>query len=289
MAARSEPNILLGLIGSGIQSSRAPTLHEREAANLGMRCIYQLIDLEQLGLGTASLGELLTSAERMGFSGLNITHPCKQAVMPLLTEMSPDAGAIGAVNTVLLRDGRRIGHNTDWWGFAESFRRGLAGVPLGRVVQIGAGGAGAAVAYAIARLGVQETVIFDIDRGRSQALAELVNGRLGAGRAVFGRDMTAPMAEEEGEVDATPIGMVGHPGLPFSPELLRDTQWVAEVIYFPLETELVRIARAKDCRTLDGGGMAVFQAAEALRLFTGKVPDAERMLRHFAAIGTPSS
>jgi shikimate dehydrogenase len=254
-----------------------------------MRCIYQLIDLERMGLGTASLGELLTSAERMGFSGLNITHPCKQAVMPLLTELSPDAGAIGAVNTVLLRDGRRIGHNTDWWGFAESFRRGLAGVPLGRVVQIGAGGAGAAVAYAIARLGAQETVIFDIDRGRSRALAELVNARFGAGRAAPGSDIAATMAEADGVINATPIGMVGHPGLPFAPELLRDTHWVAEVIYFPLETELVHIARAKDCRTLDGGGMAVFQAAEALRLFTGKVPDAERMLWHFAAIGTPSS
>ena len=126
MVSSGEPDILLGLIGAGIQASRAPAMHQREAAEHGLRCIYKLIDLQQLGLGVDALAELLTAAERMGFTGLNITHPCKQAVIPLLTELSDDAKAIGAVNTVLLRGGRRIGHNTDWSGFAESFRRGLS-------------------------------------------------------------------------------------------------------------------------------------------------------------------
>ena len=129
--------MLLGLIGAGIQASRAPALHEDEAAEQGLRCIYKLIDLTKLGLGVDALPELLTAAERMGFAGLNITHPCKQAVIPLLHELSPDARALGAVNTVLLRDGKRIGHNTDWFGFAENFRRGLPDVPLaaGRAVR----------------------------------------------------------------------------------------------------------------------------------------------------------
>jgi shikimate dehydrogenase len=278
--------VLLGLIGAGIQASRAPALHEAEAAEHGLRCIYKLIDIERLGLGIDALGELLTAAERMGFAGLNITHPCKQAVIPLLGELSRDAREVGAVNTVLLRDGRRIGHNTDWWGFAESFRRGLPNVALQRVVQLGAGGAGAAVAHAIARLGARELVVFDVEASRSRVLAEQICGHWGAGRAVAGQDLAAAMRLADGIINATPIGMVGHPGVPISPDLLRRAQWVAEVIYFPLETELLRAARAKGCRTLDGGGMAVFQAAEAFRLFTGLRADAERMSRHFVEMVT---
>jgi shikimate dehydrogenase len=278
--------VLLGLIGAGIQASRAPALHEGEAAEHGLRCIYKLIDIERLGLGIDALEELLTAAERMGFAGLNITHPCKQAIIPLLGELSRDAQDVGAVNTVLLRDGRRIGHNTDWWGFAESFRRGLPNVALQRVVQLGAGGAGAAVAHAIAKLGAQELVVFDVEASRSRALAEQICGHWGAGRAVAGQDLAAAMRLADGIINATPIGMVGHPGVPISSELLRPAQWVAEVIYFPLETELLRAARAQGCRTLDGGGMAVFQAAEAFRLFTGLQADAERISRHFAEMGT---
>ena len=284
MVSSSEPDILLGLIGAGIQASRAPAMHQREAAEHGLRCIYKLIDLQQLGLGVDALAELLTAAERMGFAGLNITHPCKQAVIPLLTELSDDAKAIGAVNTVLLRGGRRIGHNTDWSGFAESFRRGLPDATLGRVVQVGAGGAGGAVAYAAAKLGIGQLTIFDIDPRRSHTLAEATCARFGEGRAVPGTDIATAIAAADGVINATPIGMVGHPGMPVSPDLLREALWVSDVIYFPLETELLRTARSLGCRTLDGGGMAVFQAAEAFSLFTNQTADAARMLRYFAAL-----
>jgi shikimate dehydrogenase len=277
-------DVLLGLIGSGIQASRAPALHQQEAAAQGLRCIYKLIDIECLGLGVAALPDLLTAAERLGFDGLNVTHPCKQAVLPLLDELSADARALGAVNTVLLSDGRRVGHNTDWWGFAESFRRGLPDVALDRVVQFGAGGAGAAVAHAALTLGVAQLSIFDVEAGRSRALADSLSSRFGAGRAVHGDDVTIAMQLADGMINATPMGMVGHPGMSVSANLLRRTLWVAEIVYFPLETALLRAAREAGCRTLDGGGMAVFQAVEAFRLFTGRPPDATRMLRHFATM-----
>ena len=121
----SERSILVGLIGAGIQSSLSPAMHEREGAAQGMRYAYRLIDLDVLGLTAAALPDLVTAAERQGFAGLNITFPCKQAVIEWLDELSPDARAIGAVNTVLLGDGKRIGHNTDCSGFAESFSRGM--------------------------------------------------------------------------------------------------------------------------------------------------------------------
>lgn len=281
-----KPAVLAGLIGSGIQASRTPPMHEREGAEQGLRCIYKLIDLDALRLGPDALPELLTAAERMGFDGLNITYPCKQAIIPLLDELSDDARALGAVNTVVLKDGRKVGHNTDWWGFAENVRRGLPDVRLDRVVQLGAGGAGAAVAHAALTLGTRRLTLFDVDRVRAEALAASLSARFGAGRAVAGEELADAMAEADGLIHATPVGMAKHPGLPLPAALLRPALWVADIVYFPLETELLRAARQLGCRTLDGGGMAVFQAVEAFRLFTGITPDADRMLRHFASMGS---
>ncbi len=284
MRQELQPALLAGLIGAGIQASRAPALHEREGAEQGLRYVYKLIDLDQLGLGAAALPELLTAAERLGFTGLNITHPCKVSILPLLTDLSEDARTLVAVNTVLLRDGRRVGHNTDWWGFAESFRRGLPEARLKRVVQLGAGGAGAAVAHAALTLGAQQVTVFDLDSGRASLLAAVLCARFGDGRAVPGGDLADAMREADGLIHATPTGMAKYPGLPLPEQLLRPSLWVAEVVYFPLETDLLRVAKLIGCRTLDGGGMAVFQAVEAFRLFTGRQPDAERMLRHFASM-----
>jgi shikimate dehydrogenase len=278
-------SVLIGLIGAGIQASRAPALHQQEGDAQGLLYLYKLIDLDRLGLGVEALPDLLTAAERMGFTGLNITHPCKQAVVPLLDELSPDAAALGAVNTVLLRDGRRIGHNTDWYGFAEGFRRGLPEVRRERVVQFGAGGAGSAVAHAAMTLEVGHLTLIDSDAAKAQAVAANLCARFGADRVVAGGDPAAAVGQADGVINATPVGMVSHPGLPFPAAWLRPDLFVAEVVYFPLETELLRHARALGCRTLDGGRMAVFQAVEAFRLFTGRTPDQERMLRHFAAMG----
>jgi len=278
------PPVLAGLIGQGIQGSLTPAMHEREGAQQGLRYIYRLIDLEKLGIGVEALPELLTAAERMGFNGLNITHPCKQAVIPLLTDLSDDARALGAVNTVVLRDGKRIGHNTDWSGFAEPFRRKMADVKRDQVVQIGAGGAAAAVAHAILTLGAGMLTIFDIDTARAEALAESLSERFGAGRVVAGTDLPGTVRQADGLINTTPVGMTAHPGTPLPPDLLRPDLWVAEIIYFPLETELLKRARALGARTIDGGGMAVFQAAGAFRLFTGIEPDSDRMLAHFAEL-----
>lgn len=281
----SSPQFLVGLIGAGIQASRTPAMHMREGEAQGFRYEYRLIDLEQRGLGADALPELIAEAEREGYAGLNITYPCKQTVIPLLTELSEDARALGAVNTVVLRDGRRVGHNTDWWGFAESFRRGLPDVRRERVVQLGAGGAGVAVAHAALKLGVGRLAILDIEPQRAATLVQDLNARFGEGRTLVIGDLAAEMAQADGLIHATPTGMKKFPGLPLPASLLRPAHWVAEIVYFPLETELLRVARGLGCRCLDGGGMAVFQAVEAFRLFTGVAPDAQRMRTHFDSMG----
>jgi len=276
--------VLAGLIGAGIQASRTPALHEHEGDAQGLRYLYRLIDLDQLKLDCNALPDLLMAAERMNFTGLNITFPCKQAIIPLLDELSPEAQGIGAVNTVVLKDGKRIGHNTDCLGFAEGFRRGLQGVAVERVVQMGAGGAGAAVAHALLSEGVQQLSIFDVEISRAQSLADNLNQHFGSGRAVAGHDLALTLAEADGLVNTTPMGMKKLPGMPVPVELLRAELWVAEIVYFPLETELLRNARALGCRTLDGGNMAVFQAVKAFELFSGVVPDVQRMLAHFQSM-----
>jgi shikimate dehydrogenase len=277
--------VVAGLIGTGIQASRTPRLHEREGAEQDLRYVYKLIDLDVLGLGAESLPELVTAARRLGFAGLNVTHPCKQSVIPILDDLTPDARDLGAVNTVVFdRGGRSIGHNTDWSGFAESFRRELADAPRGRVLQLGAGGAGAAVAHALLTLGTGELAIADTDRERAERLAGELSARFGEGRAVVSGPPEEVVEASEGIVNATPIGMAKYPGTPLPVDRLRPDLWVADIIYFPLETEFLRAARSLGCRTMDGGGMAVFQAVGAFRLFTGLEPDPERMLRHFAAM-----
>ncbi|AGL87092.1 shikimate dehydrogenase [Pseudomonas protegens] len=276
-----QASVLAGLIGAGIQASRTPALHEQEGDAQHLRYLYRLIDLDQLGLDSSALPELLRAAEQMSFTGLNITFPCKQSILPLLDELSPEAQGIGAVNTVVLKDGKRVGHNTDCLGFAEGFRRGLQDVARRQVVQMGAGGAGAAVAHALLSEGVEQLNIFDVEPQRAQSLADNLNQHFGSARARAGGDLSSALHSADGLVNTTPMGMAKLPGMPVPVELLRAQLWVAEIVYFPLETELLRNARALGCRTLDGGTMAVFQAVKAFELFSGQRADPQRMLAHF--------
>ena len=277
-------SFLCGLIGSGIQRSLSPALHEREAAAQGLRCDYRLIDLEALGVGNEALPALLADAEREGYSGLNITYPCKQAVVPLLQELSPEARALGAVNTVLLGGGSRVGHNTDTTGFAAAFRRGLPGAKLDRVLLLGAGGAGSAVGHAALGLGVRTLLLHDVETARADRLARRLQLMFPGACVAAAGDTAQAMASVDGLIHCTPTGMLTRPGMPLAAPLLEQRHWVAEIVYVPLETELLRVARAKGCRTLDGGGMAVFQAAHAFRLFTGRIADAARMQAHFQTL-----
>ncbi|MHB9854853.1 shikimate dehydrogenase [Streptomyces krungchingensis] len=276
----SQTSYLVGLVGAGIGPSLSPALHEREGDRQGLRCLYRLIDIDELGVGPEAVGELVRAARDVGFDGLNITHPCKQLVIDHLDELAPQARALGAVNTVVFEDGRAIGHNTDVTGFAASFARGLPDVSLERVVQLGAGGAGAAVAHAVLTLGAGQVTVVDAVPDRAAVLAAALEAHFGAGRAAAASPdaLAGLLPDADGIVHATPTGMAAHPGLPLPAALLHPRLWVAEVVYRPLETELLRTARALGCATLDGGGMAAFQAADAFRLFTGREPDSARML-----------
>lgn len=286
----THPPYLIGLIGEGVTPSLTPAMHMAEAAAHDLRHVYRLLDLPTMGMTADDLPAILDWAERFGFTGVNVTHPCKQTVIALLDEVEPTAAAIGAVNTVVFTPEGRVGHNTDTTGFERAVRSEMPDVAREHVVQLGAGGAGSAVADALLRLGAQRLTIIDVDPARAGALAADLASRHGRHvDAAAPADAEALLASADGIVNCTPIGMAAHPGSPIDVTLLREHMWVADIVYFPLETALLRAARAVGCRTLDGGHMAVGQAVGAFELFTGVSPDASRMDAHFRTlVSTPN-
>jgi len=272
---------LLGLVGSGIGRSLTPAMQEREGREAGLKVSYRLIDSEVHGFDADDLSELLRWAQRLGYDGLNVTHPFKQAVVPLLDELSEEAADLGAVNTVVFRDGQMLGRNTDVWGFGRAFAGSLPDAVGDPAVLVGAGGAGVSVGDALLEGGADHVAIHDSDTERADACAVRLAKRFGDGRVSLAEDLERALSGARGLVNATPVGMTGHPGVPVPAELVAADLWVADIVYFPLETELVTLARSRGCRVMGGGAMAVQQAVRAFEHFTDHPADAARMGRHF--------
>lgn len=275
--------MLVGLIGANIQKSLSPALHEDALAAAGIRGHYHLMDLDRLpGRG---LADLLSAARTAGFAGVNITYPCKQSVMPLLDDVSPEARQIGAVNTVIMAGGGTTkGYNTDCIGFKRAFEETLGkDAACGKtVLLVGAGGAGRAVAYALLDVGVQTLLVNDKDLAQASRLTAALIAHFGPGRTRIEIEPEAALSKASGVVNATPVGMLGVPGTPIPVDAITPHHWVADVIYTPLQTELIKVAAAKGARVMGGAGMCVHQAAATFRLFTGLIPDLHRMHRVFA-------
>jgi shikimate dehydrogenase len=278
--------VLIGLVGEGIQRSHAPLLHQAEADRQGIRLHYTTIDAAERGLAAGDLPDLLRWARTLGYRGLNVTHPFKQDVVTHLDVVSDDARVLGAVNTIVFDGDASRGYNTDAPGFARSFARDFPDAPRDRVVQLGAGGAGCAVAHALLALGVGTLTLVDLDLAKSTQLAETLAAEFGEERVAAGQPgkLTAALAEADGVVNATPVGMAHHPGSPVPEADLREDMWVADIVYRPFDTALLRAARAVGASTLHGGGMNAYQAAVAFELFTGRVADAEAMRAHSAEL-----
>jgi len=275
---------LVGLIGANIMQSLAPALHEDAFAAAGIAGHYHLMDVQVLA--DRRLPDLVHAVRTAGFLGTNVTHPFKEEIIALLDEMSAEAAEIGAVNTVTIGPGgRTTGYNTDRVGFRRAFEEtiGRESAEAKAVLLLGAGGAGRAVAVALMDLGAATVLIHDKDQARATALCRDLAGRFGAERCRAAIDPARALAAVAGLVNATPVGMLGYPGMPMEAARIEKTHWVADIIYTPLETALIRAAQAKSCRTMTGAGMCVHQAAESFRLFTGITPDLERMRSVFDA------
>jgi shikimate dehydrogenase len=271
----------VGLLGSDLSLSLAKVIHEQEARELNIDYRYRVLDIQE-NPAYGALPTTLAGLKSNGYRGTNITHPFKKTVIPALDRLSTDAEALGAVNTVVFSGGNATGHNTDWFGFSRSVELQLSGEPLRKVVQLGAGGAGVAVAHALLRAGVEDLVLLGRDRSRTaDSVAALRRIHPSAAITAGTIDDTAGHLERaDGLVNTTPMGMPAHPGSPVPAGLLRPGLWVHDIVYMPLETQLMRDAQSAGCLTVGGGHMFVYQAAENFRLFTGIEPDAGRMLSH---------
>ena len=270
--------IRIGLLGRGIGASSSPVIHETEAARLGIALTYELFDFDALGLADDALADKLAELRDLGFSGVYVTHPFKQAVIPLLDEVDATTASLGAVNCVTFEQGRMAGTNTDWIGFAWMLDLALPQQPRGVVAQIGSGGAGSATAFALLHSGTRELRIHDMCAERVEALENRLRSAFPDAKIVASATPADAIEGAHGVVQSTPVGMVAHPGMPFDPELLSPGQWLADVIYFPRETELLKAAQARGLATAGGAPMVIGQAAEGLRRFTGVEPDRDRML-----------
>jgi shikimate dehydrogenase len=278
---------LVGLIGDGITASLTPPMHEREGREQGLHYLYRPVDVGGLGFtGEEAQRQaplLLEYGRRLGFNAFNITHPFKQTIMAHLDEVDEDARNLGAVNTVVFDEGRSVGHNTDFSGYITGLRATLPEADLTSVVQLGVGGAGSAVAYALLRAGAEELVLIDLDAGRAAARAADLQEQF-PGQRVSARphgELQEALARATGFAHCTPVGMHLHPGMPVAAEWLRAGMWVSDVVYLPVDTELIVAARERGCSVVDGGTMAVGQAVDAFRWVTGRPADAERMRSHF--------
>jgi len=247
-------------------------MHERAADALGMRCHYHLIEVADAG--REELRALLDGVKRLGFAGVNVTFPYKETVVGLLDELSPGAVAVGAVNTVVVRDGRLVGHNTDTTGFAEAVRGLVFGSGGEAVAVIGAGGVGKAIACALVGLGVEEIRIFDTDRAKADHLAARLRAHNGI--VVVDRVEDA-LRGAAGLVNATPVVMLPNLDTPVPDALLHERLWVADAVYTPLWTPMLMAAKARNARTMTGRDLAVYQAAAAFELFTGQAPSTIEM------------
>ncbi len=243
-----------GILGRPVSHSLSPAMHNAAFAAAGVDAVY-------VAFPVADLEQAVHGLRGLGIAGVSVTIPFKEAIMPWLDEVSEEARHIGAVNTVLQRQGRLLGTNTDWYGALAALQE-HGDLQAQRVLVLGAGGAGRAIVYAVRRAGGQ-VYVSDADPERAQVLAR----DFGAAAVPW---TEAPQVEAGVLINATPVGMAPqvdvtpYPGAP-----LARVQVVMDIVYKPLQTRLLREAASHGCRTIDGLEMLIHQGARQFELFTG--------------------
>ena len=279
MAGAEKRRVLLGLIGSPIKSSASPAMHEAAARAAGLDAFYHLIDVP--GADREALRLMLEGVRRLRFAGVNVTFPYKEAVVPLLDALAPEAAAIGAVNTVVAKDGRLTGHNTDTTGFERALLEIVPEPQTRPVVLVGSGGVGKAIAFALARQKVPEIRIVERERARADALVASLPREAGARICAT---IEEAVDGAGGIVNGTPVGMLPNRDTPVPIDLLHAGMWVADAVYTPLWTPLLEGARQCGARVMTGRELAIFQGLDAFRLFTGVEPSRDAVSKAFDAV-----
>jgi len=265
---------LFGVIGHPIAHSLSPAMHTAALRALRVDGCYGAFEVPR-----RFLRPMLHALVLAGVEGLNVTVPLKEAVIPLLDRLDPAARAIGAVNTIVIRQRRLTGHNTDATGFQHALTEVLGSVHGGRVLLLGAGGAARAVVWALAELKPQAIMVANRTPEKAGRLIRWLRGRATAGCMSVGwRDSALRAAVQDADlvVNATTVGMRPGDGSPINPAWLRRGTRVYDLIYHR-DTRLVRGARRRGCVAAGGVSMLLYQGAESLRLWLHRQPPVEVM------------
>ena len=264
--------VRLGLIGDNIAASQAPRLHTLAGALRGISVRYDLLVPAQIGLGFDALFERCMEGS---YHGINVTHPYKERAAARVEMENPLVRAMGAVNLVRFDVDRQRGFNTDYSGFVAAWRAKFGADSPGVVCQVGAGGAGRAIAFALAELGAEAIRLVDVDRGRAQALAQaLRTTHLQLDVATFS-DSEEAVAKARGLVNCSPVGMVGHDGTPIPRRFMRGAAWAFDAVYTPVHTRFLVDAAAAGLGTLSGYELFFHQGVDGFEIFFGGSVDRE--------------
>ena len=267
--------IRLGLIGDNIAASRAPRLHALAGALLGLEIRYDLLVPAELGLGFDTLFERCADGS---YHGVNVTHPYKERAAARVEIENPLVQAMGAVNLVRFGTDRPRGFNTDHTGFLCAYDAKFGrSTPPGAVCQVGAGGAGRAIAFALARLEATAIRLVDTDRTRAEALARALRSAYPGLNATALESLEEAAAGAQGFVNCTPIGMIGHGGTPIPRRLLRGAAWAFDAVYTPVHTQLLADAAAIGLESLSGFELFFHQGADGLEILFGEAVSRARL------------
>ena len=271
---------LAGVIGDPIAHSLSPRLHGHWLRRYGLRGHYV-----PLHIAHANLADALRLLPQMGFVGVNITIPHKEYVLSLASHVTDRAALIGAANTLtFLTDGRVQADNTDGVGFLENIRQNLPGwtAASGPALVLGAGGAAKAIVSALIQDGAPRVHIVNRTRPRADALRDQFGARVESHDWTRIPDLMSDVALI---VNTTSLGMVGQPPLVLDLSRLSPPTVVTDIVYKPLETELLVQARAMGCETVDGLGMLLHQAVPGFERWFGHTPIVDDDLRQ-AVLGS---
>lgn len=273
---------LISLLGSPIRHSMSPATHNLSFEKLGVDSVYVVFDVQR-----DDLPSIIAAMKRMdGWDGSNVTMPCKQAIIPLLDGLSDSAELMGAVNVLKKEeDGRIIGHNTDGTGMMQNIRNHGEKIEDKTITVVGPGGAGSAVLVQAALDGAKRVHVFAREGSpsyvRSTILLPRVQEKTGAEMILHAfenkEEMKEAIAESDILINATPVGMGDSAGQTSVPaELIKEGMVVADTVYHPRTTQILKDAKAKGCKVIGGIGMMIEQAASGEEIWYGaKMPTQE--------------
>lgn len=267
---------VVGLFGYPVKHTLSPPMHNAAYQAMGLNLVYLAFEVEPERLEAAIKGALA-----LHWRGFNLTIPFKEKILPYLQEISPEARAIGAVNTVKIQGNRLKGYNTDGWGFFHSLKEKGVEVSGKKIVILGAGGGARAISLELAQRGVAQMVVANRTLSRARELVKDVALQVKdcSLKAIPLEEPTLSNYIREADIllNATSVGLHPEDSLLINSDALSPSLLVCDLIYSPPETRLLRIAREKGCRTLNGQGMLVYQGAQAIKIWTGKDPPLDLM------------